>query len=107
MKKFVNNYSIMWGMGRYEIRLWRKFPWKLEFIDYGLRVPLKWMETYVCAGCGKTRPWCDGAADDMPDHCDECWDKAHLPWWRRLWRWVRHAGRHHCTECAPRPVKWI
>lgn len=33
--------------------------------------------TYVCAGCLKRVPWSNGAADDMPYHCDECWAKAH------------------------------
>jgi hypothetical protein len=32
---------------------------------------------YKCAGCQRWRPWSDGAADDMPDHCDACWAKAH------------------------------
>lgn len=34
-------------------------------------------ELYLCAGCGRWRPWSDGAADDMPDHCDRCWALAH------------------------------
>jgi len=33
--------------------------------------------TYVCRGCKRRVPWCFGAADDMPDHCDDCWAKAH------------------------------
>lgn len=32
---------------------------------------------YRCPGCWRIRPWCFGAADDMPDHCDDCWAKAH------------------------------
>jgi hypothetical protein len=28
---------------------------------------------YKCMGCKRVRPWSDGAADDMPNHCDECW----------------------------------
>jgi hypothetical protein len=31
---------------------------------------------YRCAGCGEHAPWCFGAADDLPGHCDDCWDKA-------------------------------
>lgn len=33
--------------------------------------------TYVCAGCKKEVPWENGAADDMPNHCDDCWAEAH------------------------------
>lgn len=32
---------------------------------------------YQCAGCRRWVGWCFGAADDMPDHCDDCWSKAH------------------------------
>lgn len=32
---------------------------------------------FKCAGCLKFFGWCVGAADDMPDHCDDCWSKAH------------------------------
>jgi hypothetical protein len=32
---------------------------------------------YLCPGCKMWRPWCFGAGDDMPDHCDNCWAKAH------------------------------
>lgn len=34
-------------------------------------------ETFKCAGCGKDKPWSQGASDDMPEHCDECWSAAH------------------------------
>lgn len=33
--------------------------------------------TYVCTGCGREVPWCFGANDYMPDHCDDCWLAAH------------------------------
>ncbi len=32
---------------------------------------------YTCVGCQQVTPWENGASDDMPDHCDECWGKAH------------------------------
>ena len=60
---------------------------------------MRWVEEgeftniYQCAGCRRWRPWCDGAHDDMPDHCDRCWAEAHwhewkLSWWGRLRRWL-------------------
>lgn len=33
--------------------------------------------TYLCAGCLKRLPWSNGCADDMPNHCDDCWVEAH------------------------------
>ncbi len=32
---------------------------------------------FVCGRCRRLTPFCLGAADDMPDACDECWSKAH------------------------------
>lgn len=32
---------------------------------------------YKCVGCNRWVPWSNGAADDMPNHCDDCWSKAH------------------------------
>lgn len=32
---------------------------------------------YRCRTCLRFRPACEGAADDLPDDCDECWAKAH------------------------------
>jgi hypothetical protein len=32
---------------------------------------------YVCAVCRRTVPWSNGADDDMPDACDDCWAAAH------------------------------
>lgn len=32
---------------------------------------------YVCAGCFHVCGWCNGAGDDMPDHCDDCWFAYH------------------------------
>ncbi len=33
---------------------------------------------FVCRGCGRfVCGWCEGGSDDMPDHCDKCWAKAH------------------------------
>lgn len=34
--------------------------------------------TYVCEVCRREVPWCFGAADDMPDACDDCWYAAHM-----------------------------
>lgn len=33
--------------------------------------------SYVCVGCRRRVPNDFGAADNMPDHCDDCWYKAH------------------------------
>lgn len=30
-------------------------------------------QRFVCIGCDRSVPWCYGAADDMPLHCDDCW----------------------------------
>lgn len=58
---------------------------------------------YVCDGCGRRRPMCDGADDDMPDHCDRCWAEAHAPLWRRVLAWVGfHMQDHGCYDCARR-----
>lgn len=38
------------------------------------------LRTYSCAGCARRVPWCYGGggdADDMPEHCDDCWLEAH------------------------------
>ncbi len=35
--KFIHNWSIMWGLGRYEVRIWRHWPFKIQFFDYGKR----------------------------------------------------------------------
>jgi len=34
---------------------------------------------YTCRGCDRSVPWCFGASDNMPFHCDDCWalDDAH------------------------------
>jgi hypothetical protein len=32
---------------------------------------------FLCIGCGKRRPVSEGGADDMPEHCSECWNKVH------------------------------
>lgn len=33
-------------------------------------------ETFDCMTCGRKTPNCRGAADNMPDSCDECWAEA-------------------------------
>ncbi len=32
---------------------------------------------YTCEGCHKVTPYESGGADDMPQHCDECWNAEH------------------------------
>lgn len=32
---------------------------------------------YLCKGCSRWVPWCYGGADDLPEHCDDCWAEAH------------------------------
>ena len=34
---------------------------------------------FVCAGCARLMPWCWGADDNMPEHCDRCWVKPPEP----------------------------
>jgi hypothetical protein len=29
--------------------------------------------TFRCAKCQRTYPWCQGANDNHPDWCDHCW----------------------------------
>jgi len=37
------------------------------------RRPLAYTLRYRCAGCHRSVPWCFGAADDLPEMCDDCW----------------------------------
>jgi hypothetical protein len=83
------------------IALWRELTWPdvkyyaREFlrvpIDVNIRKLEQWLkcklhlcqecehcETWVCWMCFRRVPWSNGAADDMPDLCDECWSAAHL-----------------------------
>lgn len=32
--------------------------------------------SYVCPGCGQRCCYCFGAADDLPEVCDDCWAAA-------------------------------
>lgn len=32
--RFLHNYSLTWGRCRYEIRVWRHWPFRIEFIRY-------------------------------------------------------------------------
>lgn len=32
---------------------------------------------YRCFKCGKYKPWSEGAADDLPFYCDDCWAEEH------------------------------
>lgn len=34
-------------------------------------------ELWICQGCGDAVCYGYGASDDMPEHCDACWAKAH------------------------------
>ena len=34
-------------------------------------------ETFLCAGCKQYVPASEGGSDDMPEHCADCWMKAH------------------------------
>jgi len=34
-------------------------------------------QTFTCDVCKRRVPWSQGAADDMPEACDDCWCKAH------------------------------
>lgn len=29
--------------------------------------------TFICEGCKREVPWDFGAADEYPNHCDDCW----------------------------------
>lgn len=57
---------------------------------------------YQCSGCTRFRPWCDGAADDLPELCDSCWALAHESWWMKIVRFVLPLipkGKHGCDAC--------
>lgn len=62
-------------------------------------------KVYRCPGCDQLRPWCDGAADDLPELCDRCWGLAHAPWHMKAVRfvfpWWPISG-HGCDECKYR-----
>ena len=32
---------------------------------------------FLCRGCLRLLPWCVGAADCLPGHCDDCWARLH------------------------------
>lgn len=32
---------------------------------------------FRCHGCKRRVPWCYGAGDGMPNHCDDCWVALH------------------------------
>ena len=34
-------------------------------------------QRFTCSECHRRVPWSQGADDDMPGACDECWGKAH------------------------------
>jgi len=34
---------------------------------------------FRCGACGRPTWWSDGAADDCPDDCSECWHAWYLP----------------------------
>lgn len=31
---------------------------------------------FFCVGCKRWMPWSAGAADEFPQHCDDCWAGA-------------------------------
>jgi len=33
--------------------------------------------SYICKGCRRRCCNCNGAADEMPLHCDDCWAEEH------------------------------
>lgn len=35
--------------------------------------------TYQCKRCKRTCGWCNGAADNKPDECDDCWSRPEPP----------------------------
>jgi hypothetical protein len=46
---------------------------------FTVRHPPVRKRTYVCKGCKRRVPWCFGAADHLPYHCDDCWTPEALP----------------------------
>lgn len=52
-------------------RFWRWHP-----AGERVRVCLSSNNWYRCRGCRRYVCACNGAADDMPLHCDDCWAKA-------------------------------
>jgi hypothetical protein len=35
--RFMNNWSLTWARGRYEVRVWRHFPYRIDFMNRGPR----------------------------------------------------------------------
>ena len=44
----------------------------------GVRKGKPLLRTYKCKGCKRQVPWCFGADDDLPHHCDDCWNKENM-----------------------------
>jgi len=44
----------------------------------GVRKGKPLLRTYKCKGCKRQVPWCFGADDDLPHHCDDCWNKENI-----------------------------
>jgi hypothetical protein len=32
-------------------------------------------QRYTCRGCKRFVPYCFGADDELPNHCDDCWGR--------------------------------
>jgi DNA-directed RNA polymerase subunit RPC12/RpoP len=47
---------------------------------------------WICKGCGRERPACDGSDDEMPGYCDRCWARAEGD---------QDAPDHSCPRCQP------
>lgn len=48
-----------------------------ERIRCAREAALKRWKRFVCEGCGKITPSDHRIADDMPNHCTDCWNMAH------------------------------
>lgn len=52
----------------------------------------RFTRVYVCPGCNRFRPWCDGGTDS--ELCDSCWSLVN----------GGTRGAHGCSECSEATV---
>jgi hypothetical protein len=51
-----------------------------QLIRFGPYVKLVKNPRYACLSCNRAVPWCFGAADAYPEHCDDCWNVMQYEW---------------------------
>jgi len=71
---------LWWWIETKVLRRRREYPGTFvitEVID-STRVEIE--RSWTCPGCGEVKPWSEGAADDAPELCDDCWAN----WFKRF-----------------------